>query len=160
SSGTPIEISDHIGRAPIAAISESETASALWPRRYGGVVVRRKSMSSTSRSAVITVSFPALLRKIAASSPMPAINDSLLSPDDVTRCRNEAMKSNSLFEGLLWACRGAEGCSCSSFILKDYDEANRVLLRLSRSKLKTKTVSDSHPARRKRCPARLRPARD
>src|SRR5215211_7747973 len=97
-----MEINDQSGRAPIAAMSERETVSALWPRRYGGVVVRRKSMSSTSRSAVITVSLPVLLRKTAASSPMPAINDSLLNADDVTRWRNEAMKSNSLFEELLW----------------------------------------------------------
>src|SRR6185369_18027274 len=110
----PMEINDHIGLAPIAAISERETASALWPSRYGGVVVRRKSMSSTSRSAVITVSLPALLRKTAASSPMPAINDSLVGADDATRCRREAMKSNSLFEELLWTGWDA---AVSSFIL-------------------------------------------
>src|SRR6185369_15041249 len=132
--GTPIEINDHNGRAPIAAMSDSETASALWPRRNGGVVVRRKSMSSTSRSAVITFSLPLPLRNTAASSPMPAVNDSLLIPDTPARCFNAAMKSNSLLVELLGD--GAGNCSCSSFILKDYDEANQVLLRLFRSKLK------------------------
>src|SRR6185369_3351640 len=156
--GTPIEINDHIGRAPIAAMSESETASALWPRRNGGVVVRRKSMSSTSRSAVITFSLPLLLRNTAASSPIPAIDDSLLIPFAATRCFSAAMKSNSLLVEVLGDAVG--DCSCSSFILKDYDEANQVLLRLCRSKLKTKTLNDFHPVRRKRCRERWRPARD
>src|SRR6185503_8562394 len=131
-------------------MSESETASDLWPRRYGGVVVRRKSMSSTSRSAVITVSLPAVLRTTAASSPMPATSE---CPETAVRCRRASMKSNSLLVDRLWSGR----CSCSSRILKDYDEVNRALLLLFRLKWKRTNASDFHLAHQKLFPAQSRP---
>src|SRR6185369_7372012 len=138
SSGTPIDIRDQSGLDPIAARSESETASALWPSRYGGVVVRRKSMSSTSRSVLMTVSFPELLRKTAASSPIPVTID---CDEDPTRWRSELMKSNSLL------------------ILRDYDEANRGRLRWFRSKWKKRSAGGSRLPRRRRCREQSRPAR-
>src|SRR5215213_3537247 len=127
---------DQSGRAPIAAMSERETASALWPSRYGGVVVRRKSMSSTSRSAVMTVSLPLPLRKTAASSPMPETSDLFASDEDAARCRSVFIKSNSLLRESI----GPRGCSCSSFILKDFDEANQDLPQLFQSKVRMRSA--------------------
>src|SRR6185437_7338465 len=92
-------------------------------------------MSSTSRSTLTTVSFPELLRKTAASSPMPA------TTEDVTRLRIELMKSNSLL------------------ILKDYDEANRALLRWFRSKWKKRSAGGSRLPRRTRYREQLQPVR-
>src|SRR6185369_8541521 len=114
---------------------------------------RRKSMSSTSRSAVMTVSLPGVLRTTAASSPIPATSE---YPDAPARRRRASIKSNSLLVELLWSGR----CSCSSRILKDYDEVNSVLLLLFRSKLKTRSASDSRPARQIQFREQLRPARD
>src|SRR6185295_7188748 len=95
-------------------------------------------MSSTSRSVLMTVSFPELLRKTAASSPIPVTID---CDEDPARWRSELMKSNSLL------------------ILKDYDEANRGLLRWFRSKWKKRSASGSRLPRQKRFPEQSQPGR-
>src|SRR5687768_16564803 len=107
-------------------------------------------MSSTSRSAVMTVSLPGVLRNTAASSPMPSMREGEeetgrrdedvfpVSPSPFTRLRSVLIKSSS------------------SFILKDHDEANQVLLLLFRLKWRKKNADALRLLRRRRFRERSR----
>src|SRR5215216_964308 len=104
----------------------------------------------------MTVSLPLPLRKTAASSPMPEMSDLFASDEDAARCRSVFIKSNSLLSESI----GPRGCSCSSFILKDFDEANQGLPQLFQSEARMRNANDFRRARRKRFPELSRPERD
>src|SRR3954449_9643257 len=87
--GTPRPTSAAVGVAPIAARSETLTASAFQPSASSGVVERRKWTSSTSRSQVTQTPSPST----AASSPMPSVTPAFLVP---RTSRTRSMNANSL----------------------------------------------------------------
>src|SRR5262249_1732275 len=90
----PSVSNENAGAPPIAAMSLKLTASALCPRRRGGAYSSLKSISSTSRSTVTSVSRPPCSRKTAASSPIPKTRSGALA---FAACSRMCfMKSNSL----------------------------------------------------------------